>query len=139
MKGEAASQQIVPESPMKLAVMLYGRRVSPRFGYSQRALIVEIDDRGEVHRKTLGVKSYHPERIPEVLRDEGVALVIAGGINRQFQDLFRKHGIAVIWGIIGDAEDVLATYRAGQLVVGMGGCPHPRRAARCRQRHMRRR
>lgn len=124
---------------MKLAVMLYGRRVSPRFGYSQRALIVDIDDHREVHRKTLGMKSYHPEQIPEVLRGEGVDLVIAGGIHRQFQDLFQEHGIAVIWGIIGDVDDVLAAYRAGQLVVGRGGCPHPRRAGRCLQRQTRRR
>ena len=124
---------------MKLAVMLYGRRVSPRFGYSQRALIVEIDDHQEIHRRNVVVKSYHPEQIPEVLRNEGVDLVIAGGINRQFQDLFQDHGIAVIWGIIGDVDDVLAAYQAGQLVVGMGGCPHPRRAGRSLQQHMRRR
>ena len=124
---------------MKLAVMLYGRRVAPRFGYSQRALIVEIDDHRQVHRKALGMNSYHPEQIPKVLRDEGVDLVIAGGINRQFQDLFREHGIAVIWGIIGDVDDVLAAYRAGQLVVGMEGCPHPRGAGLCRQRQRRRR
>jgi len=109
---------------MKLAVMLYGRRVSPRFGYSQRALIVDMEDRHEIHRRKVAFKGCDPEQIPELLANEGVKLVICGGMNDCFQELFQERGIAVIWGIIGDAADVLAAYRADKLVPGMGSCPH---------------
>jgi predicted Fe-Mo cluster-binding NifX family protein len=121
---------------MKLAVMLYGTRVSPRFGYSQEVIIAEVSDHQVSRRKTLETKDYYPEQIPILLGKEGVEVVIAGGMNRHFQDLFRSQGIQVIWGIIGEANDALAAVRDGQLTPGMGCCPEGRRP-RQRQRRFR--
>ena len=121
---------------MKLAVMLYGTRVSPRFGYSQAVMIVEVSGHQEIRRKTLETDDYYPEQIPVVLGKEGVEVVISGGMNKHFQDLFRFQGIQVIWGIIGEANDALAAFKAGQLVPGMGNCPEGRRQRR-RQRRFR--
>jgi predicted Fe-Mo cluster-binding NifX family protein len=104
---------------MKLAIMLYGTRVSPRFGYSQGALIVEVRGQQEIRRKILEVKHYDPEQIPALLGKEGVEVVMSGGMNHHMQNLFRLRGIEVIWGIIGEAEDVLTAFRAGQLAPGM--------------------
>lgn len=121
---------------MKLAIMLYGTRVSPRFGYSLGVLIVEVDGQQEIRRKTLETDDYYPEQIPVVLGKEGVEVVISGGMNHYFQDLFRSQGIQVIWGIIGEADDALAAFRDGQLTPGMGCCPEGRRP-RQRQRRFR--
>lgn len=115
---------------MKLAIMLYGTRVSPRFGYSQRALIVDMHGQQEIHRQKVPVKGCAPEQIPELLSKARVELVICGGMNDCFQGLFQELGISVIWGIIGDVEDVLAAYRADRLAPGMGSCPHGGRAGR---------
>ena len=117
---------------MKLAVMLYGTRVSPRFGYSQAVMIVEVSGHQEIRRKTLETDDYYPEQIPVVLGKEGVEVVISGGMNKHFQDLFRFQGIQVIWGIIGEADDVLATFSSGELTPGMGFCPRGRRRRRFR-------
>ena len=111
---------------MKVAIMLYGTRVSPRFGYSQGAMVVEVSGHQEIRRKTLETQDYYPEQIPMVLSKEGVEVVISGGMNNYFQDLFRSHGIQVIWGIIGEANDALAAFRNGQLTPGMGCCPEGR-------------
>ena len=121
---------------MKLAIMLYGTRVSPRYGYSQRVLVVEVSGHQEIHKKTLETDAYYPEQIPVVLGKEGVEVVIAGGMNNHFQDLFRSQGIQVIWGIIGEANDALAAFRDGQLTPGMGCCPEGRKP-RQRQRRFR--
>ena len=121
---------------MKLAIMLYGTRVSPRYGYSQGVLIVELDNQGEFARKTLEIGKYYPEKVPELLSKEGVEVVISGGMNQYFQNLFHLHGIDVIWGIIGEANDALAAFRDGQLAPGMGCCPE-RRRTRKRQRRFR--
>ena len=118
---------------MKLAIMLYGTRVSPRFGYSQVALLVEVSNRQEIRRNTVEVGKYYPEQIPELLGREGVELVISGGMNHHFQNLFRLRGIEVIWGIIGEADDVLTAFRSDQLTPGMGRCPEGRKRRR-RQR-----
>ena len=121
---------------MKLAIMLYGTRVSPRFGYCQTVMIVEVRDHQEIQRKILETDDYYPEQIPVVLGKEGVEVVIAGGMNKHFQDLFRWQGIQVIWGIIGEANDALAAFKNGQLTPGMGCCPEERRP-RQRQRRFR--
>jgi predicted Fe-Mo cluster-binding NifX family protein len=121
---------------MKLAIMLYGTRVSPRYGYSKGVLIVEVNNQGEFGRKTLEIGQYYPEKIPDLLSKEGVEVVISGGMNQHFQDLFRLRGIDVIWGIIGEADDVLAAFMSGRLSPGMGCCPAGRRP-RQRQRRFR--
>ena len=121
---------------MKLAVMLYGTRVSPRFGYSHGVMIVEVNDHQEICRKTVNTDDYYPEQIPVVLGKEGVEVVISGGMNKHFQNLFLSQGIQVIWGIIGEADDALAAFRDGQLTPGMGCCPGGRRP-RQRQRRFR--
>ena len=121
---------------MKLAIMLYGTRVSPRFGYSQEVMIIEVDGKEEIRREILEVDDYYPEQIPVVLGKEGVEVVISGGMNNHFQGLFRSQGIQVIWGIIGEAEDALTAFGAGQLAPGMGSCPEGRRPRR-RQRRFR--
>jgi predicted Fe-Mo cluster-binding NifX family protein len=126
----------LPESIMKLAIMLYGTRISPRFGYSQEVMIVEVDGKEEIGRKILEVDDYYPEQIPAVLGNEDVKVVISGGMNIHFQNLFRLQGIQVIWGIIGEANDALAAFKAGQLAPGMGNCPEGRRPRR-RQRRFR--
>ena len=108
---------------MKLAIMLYGKRISPRFGYSQGVLIVEVNGQEEVRRRTIGLEGYYPEQIPELLRKAGVEVVISGGMNHYFQNLFKALGIRVIWGIIGDAEETLQAFKADQLAPGMGSCP----------------
>ncbi len=112
---------------MKVAIMLYGTRVSPRFGYSQGVMVVEVSGHQEIRKKTLETDDYYPEQIPTVLGKEGVEVVISGGMNRHFQDLFRSQGIQVIWGIIGEADDVLAAFMTGRLIPGMGCCPRRRR------------
>ncbi len=119
---------------MKLAVMLYGTRVSPRFGYSQGVLVVEVNKQEEIRRKTLQVGKYYPEQIPELLGKEGVEVVISGGMNHHFQNLFRLRGIEVIWGIIGEADDVVTAFSSGQVTPGMGFCPRGRRKRRFRGR-----
>ena len=121
---------------MKLAIMLYGTRVSPRFGYSQGVMVVEVRDHQEICRKTLETTDYYPEQIPVVLGKEGVEVVISGGMNKYFQSLFRSQGIEVIWGIIGEANDALTAFRDGELTPGMGCCPEGRRG-RQRQRRFR--
>jgi predicted Fe-Mo cluster-binding NifX family protein len=70
----------------------------------------------------LEITNYYPEQIPVVLSKEGVEVVISGGMNHHFQNLFRLRGIEVIWGIIGEADEVLRVFKSGQLTPGMGFC-----------------
>ncbi len=119
---------------MKVAIPLYGNRVSPRFGYTRDFLIVELEGAKEIDRKILTMEIDHPGRMADRFAREGVSLILSGGMNPYFQEQFRLRNIAVIWGLIGEADDVLATYLDGQVFSGMGPCP-----VKGRRRHMRRR
>lgn len=117
---------------MKVAIPLYGSRVSPRFGYTRDFLIVELEGKKEIDRKALTMEINHPARMADRLANEGVSVILSGGMNPHFQEQFRLRNIAVIWGLMGDADDVLATYLDGQVFSGMGPCP--RRGGRRRMR-----
>ena len=117
---------------MKVAIPLYEKRVSPRFGYTRDFLIVEVEGNKEVSRRTLVVEMHHSARIADLLAREGVGLILSGGMDPWFQEQFRLRNIGVIWGLIGEADDVLAHYLEGQVFSGMGHCPA--RGRRCRTR-----
>ena len=119
---------------MKVSIPLYGNRVSPRFGCTRDFLIVELEGAKEINRKTLTMDIDHPGRMADRLANEGVSLILSGGMNPYFQEEFRLRNISVIWGLIGEADDVLAMYLDGQVFSGMGPCP-----AKGGRRRMRRR
>ncbi len=108
---------------MRVAIPLYQNRVAPRFGFASEFLLVELKSKQEVDRQTLRLEVENPERVAEHLAHEGVDLVLSGGMNMDYQREFRLRNIGVIWGVIGEAEDVLAAFLRGKLYAGMGPCP----------------
>ncbi len=118
---------------MKIAIPRYGGRISPRFGFTQDVLLVDVGEGGGDSREVLPVGGLFPQEIPAYLHSKGVRVVLTGGINREFQDLFRALGIEVIWGLIGTPEEALEAYLAGRVAPGMGRCPGLRRHRRRRR------
>lgn len=116
---------------MKVAIPTYRRRISPRFGFTEDILVVEVKEDGSRSHEILPMGEYFPHEIPELLSRKGVQVLLTGGINLHFQSLFRTYGIEVIWGLIGMPEDALDAFLAGQIAPGMGRCP----AGRHRHRH----
>lgn len=108
---------------MKIAIPRYEGRISPRFGFTQDVLLVDVGEKGGDHREVLPLGGLFPQEIPAYLHRKGVRVVLTGGINWEFQDLFKALGIEVIWGLIGTPEEALAAYLAGRLAPGMGCCP----------------
>ncbi len=119
---------------MKVAIPLYGSRVSPRFEYTRDFLIVELEGKKEIDREALRMEINHPARMADRLAKEEVSVILSGGMHPHFQEQFRMRTIGVIWGLIGDADDVLATYLDDQVFSGMGPCPRRGRRRRMRRR-----
>jgi predicted Fe-Mo cluster-binding NifX family protein len=112
---------------MRVLLPLNGTRVAPRFAFATDFLLVEFKAKQETDRRKLSFDVANPEGIAEQVAREGVDLVLSGGINMEYQHQFRLRNIGVIWGLIGEAEDVLATYLRGKLFAGMGPCPPVRK------------
>jgi predicted Fe-Mo cluster-binding NifX family protein len=116
---------------MKIAIPRYAERISPRFGFTQDILVVDMGANGIQSREIIHLDRRFPHEIPELLARKGVQVMLTGGINLHYQTLLRTMGIQVIWGLIGTPEDALEAFVAGEIRPGMGRCP----AGRRRHRH----
>ena len=115
---------------MKVAIPIYENRVCPRFGFSREFLVVETRAKRELDRKMFAMDIESPMQIAECFAKEGIDLVLSGGMNADFQREFRLRNIGVIWGLIGEVDDVLITYLKGKAFAGMGPCPTARSRGR---------
>jgi len=95
---------------MKIAILRYRERVAPRYGFSEDVLIVDLVGREARDQEVIPLRGWFPYEIPKLLKEKGVEVVIAGGINRVFQEMFRSFGIEVVWGFIGTPEEALAAF-----------------------------
>jgi len=111
---------------MNIIMPLHGNRISPRFEYCRDFLMIQLKGIKEIGRKALTFEIESPVQIAEVFAREGIDLVLSGGMSPAFQREFRLRNIDVIWGLIGEADDVLATYLKGKAFAGMGPCPPAR-------------
>jgi hypothetical protein len=56
----------------------------------------------------------------EILANKKVRVLISGGIQKRFQEMFHDHEINVIWGVAGQLNNVLRAFRKGRLQCGIG-------------------
>jgi predicted Fe-Mo cluster-binding NifX family protein len=122
---------------MKVAIPINGDRIAPRLPLAKEVFIVELRGKREMGREKVNISFLHSLEIPEFLASQGVTKVIAGGVDWHLQEMLRVHNIDVIWGIMGDVDEVLAFFLKKGLQDGMGPCPPPRRGRRRRFRGLR--
>ena len=113
---------------VKVAIPLYRDRVAPRLGFAREALVVTFRGEKEEKREIVDLSAVPPLEVPRLLAEKGVTVLIAGGVEGPLASMLRAHRIEVIWGIIGEVEDVLALYRSDGLRTGMGPCRRRRRS-----------
>ena len=112
---------------MKVAIPLYRGRVAPRLAFAKEALIATVRGGKVLEKEQIDLSSLSPLEIPRALAEQGVTVLIGGGIEPLLGRMLRAHNIEVIWGIIGEVDDVLSLYLSNGLRVGMGPCPKGRR------------
>jgi len=112
---------------MRYAIPVSGGTISPHFGHCEHFALVDVDeDRKEITGKELVPSPGHqPGLLPEWLAEQGVALVIAGGMGSRAQGLFQQNRIGVILGTMeSDPEKAVIGYLNGQLATGDNICDH---------------
>ena len=68
---------------------------------------------------------HEPGVLPAWLADQGVAVVVAGGMGSRAQGIFQQNRIQVIVGAaVEDPEKLVLDYIQGNLVVGDNVCDH---------------
>lgn len=107
------------------AVPTMGGKSCAHFGHCQSFAVVEVDDGrlGEV--KFLNPPAHQPGSYPRFLADNGVEIVIAGGMGAMAQNLFRENNIEVHMGVgVEDPRLLVEQYLKDELQTGDNLCNH---------------
>jgi len=104
---------------MKIAIPLFGNRISPRFDFSPEIWIIEVEGGEVISQEKLSIANLNlPQRLEQVTSN-GVDKVICGGIDGFSRNQLGSRGIAVIQDVIGDAEVVFDLFMRGRLRPGL--------------------
>lgn len=93
---------------MKIAIPLFGDRISPHFGASSEILLVETHDGRIDHQHVVHAASNDPGKIARFLFSCGVNRVVCGGMQRIHKRWLLDNGIEVMDNQKGKAADVLS-------------------------------
>jgi len=112
---------------MKIAIPMAGGRLCMHFGHCEQFALVDVDEAaGKAINTTLATPPAHePGVLPRWLHEQGATVIIAGGMGQRAQQLFAQNGITVVVGAPADtAENLVAAYLSGTLVLGRNACDH---------------
>ena len=105
---------------MRIAIPLFGKRVAPRWFYSDKTMLAQITDEQVVSRKiveTMGMSE--EERLSQIV-DLGIDVFICGAIEQEFIEMANSYGIEVIQDVAAEVEEILSALQGGYLRAGYG-------------------
>jgi ATP-binding protein involved in chromosome partitioning len=112
---------------IRIAIPTEAGRLHGHFGGAKEFTLVDADkELGVVTAsRVMAAPPHQPGLFPRWLREQGVQVVLAGGIGRRALELFARHGITVL-AAQPDALVEVATsaYLTGQLTNEPEGCTH---------------
>ena len=112
---------------MKYAVPVSGGVLSPHFGHCEQFALIDVDETKQqiLKKELVNSPGHEPGLLPKWLAEQGVSLVIAGGMGSRAQEIFQQNSIGVIIGIMeNDPETAVQSYLNGSLSTGDNICDH---------------
>ncbi|WP_457577595.1 NifB/NifX family molybdenum-iron cluster-binding protein [Desulfomarina sp.] len=120
---------------MKVAITVWGNRISPVFDSARTLLIAEVEGDEIIDRRVERMDTTLFSRVLELLESLDVDVLICGALSMGTAALFDAIRIEVIPFLTGDAEEILSLYVDGEDLADftMPGCPRRRccRGRRC--------
>ena len=112
---------------MRIAIPLADGRLSMHFGHCERFALVNVDPgTGKImSREDVAPPAHEPGVLPKWLAEQGVNVIIAGGMGQRAQGLFAEKGIRVLVGAPARTpEELVGSYLAGTIELGRNTCDH---------------
>lgn len=103
---------------MRVAIPRFGETVAPCFEYSATIAIFTLAGRTVVEEKDFCLQSRDAVDRLRLLRDQGVDLLICGGVQEFLQDALEESGITVISWVSGSVDDLVRSFVVGELTPG---------------------
>lgn len=120
------SEAARPETDQTVfAVPVADGKLAAHFGHPEEFAIITVED-GKINGKDRRTPPPHePGKLPAWLQEQGVNVLIAGGIGERAKQLLIQNGVEVIIGAPMDSPEALVNqYLAGALKEGDNLCDH---------------
>jgi predicted Fe-Mo cluster-binding NifX family protein len=109
----------------KFAIPTVGNLLTPHFGHCEKFAIVETENNNIVSVNYITPPVHQPGVYPGFLAEQGVSVIISGGMGFKAQDLFSRNNIEVCIGVpSGSPENLVEQYLKNQLQTGENLCDH---------------
>jgi len=109
---------------MKLAVTYENGQIFQHFGRTEYFKIYEVEN-GEIRSAEIsGSNGIGHGALAGLLADSGISVLICGGLGMGAMNALANAGIKVIAGAVGDADEAVRAYLAGNLVSTGSNCHH---------------
>ncbi len=112
---------------MRFAIPLSGGMLSPHFGHCEQFALIDVDVATKTIQKKQVVDSpgHQPGFLPVWLAEQGVSVVLTGGMGPRAQALFQQKRITVVIGVMeNDPDKAVLNYLNGRLAIGENVCDH---------------
>ncbi len=103
---------------MRIAIPVWGERVSPVLDTASRLLVVELDGKKEAGRFQVFLDLHEAPGRCFLIQGLNVSVLICGAVSHPFERRLAAAGVTIIHGISGNFEDVLDAYLGGELNAG---------------------
>jgi len=108
-----------------IAVPTVAGKACQHFGHCERFAIIEVSDGAVTSSCMVTPPAHQPGLYPRFLAEQGVTVVLAGGMGQKALDLFAQQGIEVLMGMPPEDPTALATaYLQGNLRSADNACEH---------------
>jgi predicted Fe-Mo cluster-binding NifX family protein len=103
---------------MKIAIPLFGKKVSPRFDLCPQLWVITVEGGRMVSQKKHSMADFDLSKRVRLLICAGINNVICGGIHDFCLAQLRNNGIEVLHNVMGEAEAALRLFLEGRLRCG---------------------
>lgn len=115
------------KSALVIAIPVVGGQLCMHFGHCEQFVLLDVDTASKeiLDSRQLTPPVHQPGVLPRWLHDQGVNLVIAGGMGGRAQGIFAENDIQVIVGAPAEPpESIVRSYLHGKLQPGENLCDH---------------
>jgi predicted Fe-Mo cluster-binding NifX family protein len=103
---------------MKLAIPVFGTRIAPRLDHAQYLLFLTVENGKVVGKQPKQTPSWTTAERLQLMKSQGIDVVICGGVDLQSQHLLRASGMELYFWITGEVDDAIASFLKGDLEAG---------------------
>ncbi|WP_312941711.1 NifB/NifX family molybdenum-iron cluster-binding protein [Oscillibacter sp.] len=100
---------------MKIAVASNGKDIFGHFGHCETFLLFDVKNGKITSEQSVPNPGHKPGFLPNFLADQGVNVIIAGGMGGGAVDIFNERGVEVVVGAEGNARQGVEAYLRGEL------------------------